>query len=142
MVNAVSDLTSRPSECQRPIDGEHRLRIQTRDASDSELCNGTETTDKGPVYVLPGPAGVKFYPTLSSEASAQCEHKDSGSKYQQGQLCEVSHIGGSSSGTFQQKNSSVDKICKLNYFKTRCSFKSVDNCWVCAKYTLFTNVWH
>lgn len=78
MLKAASDLTSRPRECQRPNDGEHRLRIQTRDASDLKLHNGTEATDKGPVCVLSGPAGVKLYPTPSSEASAQCEYKASG----------------------------------------------------------------
>lgn len=81
--------------CERPIDGEHRLRIQTRHASDSGACNGTEAGDKELVYVLSGPAGVKFYPTLSSQACAQCEYEDSGSlcglvisssKCQRGQL--------------------------------------------------------
>lgn len=34
---------------------------------------------KGPVYVVSGPAGVWLYPTLSSQACAQSEYRDSGS---------------------------------------------------------------
>lgn len=68
LVKAALDLKSSPCECERPIDGEHSLGIQTRDASDSRAWDGTGAADKGPVYVLSGPAGVKIYPTLSSQA--------------------------------------------------------------------------
>lgn len=112
MLKVVSDLTSRPRECQRPNDGEHRLRIPTRDASDSKLCNSTGVADRGTVCALSGAAGVKFYPTAASEASAQLEYKASGSwysfvisssKHEQGQLCEVARIGGGSLGTLQRE---------------------------------------
>lgn len=59
--------------------GEHSLRIQTRDASDSGVCDGAEAADKAPVYVLSGPWGVKIYPIASYQACAQCEQEDSGS---------------------------------------------------------------
>lgn len=79
-LKAASDLTSRPCGCERAIDGEHCLRIQTSDVSDSELCNCAEAADKGLVCALAGPAGVKLYPTLSAQAY---EYRDSGSSFVQ-----------------------------------------------------------
>lgn len=57
------------------------FRIQTRDACDSRARTGTGATDKGPVYVLSGPAGGEIYPTASSRACAQCEWKDGDRSY-------------------------------------------------------------
>lgn len=79
LLKAALDLTSSPCECERPIDGEHSLGVQTRDASDSAACDGAEAADKEPVYVLSGPARVKLYPSPSSQACAYCEYEDSGS---------------------------------------------------------------
>lgn len=49
-----------------PVDGKQSLRIQTRHASASGVCDGWGVADTGTVCVLSGPARVKLYLTSSS----------------------------------------------------------------------------
>ncbi len=66
LLKAASDLTTCLCECERPIDGEQYLRMQTSEAPASGVCDGAEVADKGTVCVLSHSARVKLYPTLSS----------------------------------------------------------------------------
>ncbi len=46
LLKAALDLTTCLCECERPIDGEQYLRMQTSEAPASGVCDGAEVADK------------------------------------------------------------------------------------------------